>query len=1069
VLSDQYTQTSREERQGLLHEGSGSAVMSAYVEIIFDNSDERFPTGNKEVVLRRTIGLKKDEYSLDRKNASRSDVMNLLESAGFSRSNPYYIVPQGRVTTLTNMKDHERLTLLKEVAGTQVYEQRRSESLRIIEDTSNRRAKIDELLKYIEERLSELEDEKEELRGYQEKDKERRCLEYTIYQREQVEIGNALDQIEMGRQRGLDINEDSRETFMQGEERIKELESEINGMKQRTDLSKVDKRQLEDECRELVRNRAQIELDFKALSADQEHSRSAKIHYEQELAEITGAIAEREAELQDLLPEYSQKKEQEQNLKQELAEADAARQRLYARQGRNTKFRTKRERDDWLKQEIKDCRASLAKLEATNSSIDKEIADTEQVSESLENKIQEARDKLDNRSGDLDEVAKDVVSKRDIRNKLMDERKELWRIDAKLDNEVESARQELEKADRALAGTMDNNTSRGLKSVRKIKQRLKLDGCYGTLAELMDVDETYRTAVEVTAGQSLFHYVVDNDDTATVVLQQLQKEKSGRITFMPLNRLKPRLAQYPEAIDAIPMIHKVKFDDRYGKAFEQVFGKTIICPDLNVASQYARSHSVSAITLAGDRADKKGALTGGYHDPRRSRLEAVKAVKYWQEEFEARRAEAQKIKHAIELKDQEITLAVGELQKAEARRTQAENSYGPLRSELQGMVASLGQLNDSLERKKRSKDNGIASLKSLQEQLEAYQTELKSEFKKSLTSEEEKSLEELAQRCQELRKEVGQISTERAEKESRKAIIEVELRENLRMRLDQLKGQSMDNLETGNVGRGGRRTDLNETKQELERVEKSISATEARVTEIENATSTAMVELKRLDQEMTELQTAQQEEARNIERQKKRIEKSLSKRALLQEKAAECSRNIRDLGVLPDEAFEKYANVDSNKVVRLLHKVNDALKKFSHVNKKAFEQYNNFTKQRDMLQKRREELDKSHASIEDLIQVLDQRKDEAIERTFRQVSKDFAEIFEKLVPRGRGRLIIQRKADKKTWEEDDEDSEEDDERQKSSVENYAGVGITVSFNSRENEQLRLQQLSGGQKSLCMPL
>lgn len=67
------------------------------VEIVFDNSDNRFPTGRDEVILRRTIGLKKDEYSLDKKSASKADVMNLLESAGFSKSNPYYIVPQGRV------------------------------------------------------------------------------------------------------------------------------------------------------------------------------------------------------------------------------------------------------------------------------------------------------------------------------------------------------------------------------------------------------------------------------------------------------------------------------------------------------------------------------------------------------------------------------------------------------------------------------------------------------------------------------------------------------------------------------------------------------------------------------------------------------------------------------------------------------------------------------------------------------------------------------------------------------------------------------------------------------------
>jgi structural maintenance of chromosome 3 (chondroitin sulfate proteoglycan 6) len=126
--------------------------------------------------------------------------------------------------------------------------------------------------------------------------------------------------------------------------------------------------------------------------------------------------------------------------------------------------------------------------------------------------------------------------------------------------------------------------------------------------------------------------------------------------------------------------------------------------------------------------------------------------------------------------------------------------------------------------------------------------------------------------------------------------------------------------------------------------------------------------------------------------------------------------------------------------MRKLHTVNEGLKKFAHVNKKAFEQYSNFTKQRDQLLKRREELDNSAASIEDLVQVLDQRKDEAIERTFKQVAKNFEEVFEKLVPAGRGRLIIQRRIDQD--EEVDEDAEE---AQQSTIDNYTGVSIKVGF------------------------
>lgn len=72
-------------------------------------------------------------------------------------------------------------------------------------------------------------------------------------------------------------------------------------------------------------------------------------------------------------------------------------------------------------------------------------------------------------------------------------------------------------------------------------------------------------------------------------------------------------------------------------------------------------------------------------------------------------------------------------------------------------------------------------------------------------------------------------------------------------------------------------------------------------------------------------------------------------------------------------------------------------------------QYTSFTKQRDELIARQDELDESSTSITELIEVLDARKDEAIERTFKQVAKNFEEVFEKLVPAGRGRLIMQRR------------------------------------------------------------
>ena len=397
--------------------------MSAFVEIIFDNSDDRFPTGKPELVLRRTIGMKKDEYSLDRKNATKSDVMNLLESAGFSRSNPYYIVPQGRVTALTNMKDNERLNLLKEVAGTQVYEARRTESLKIMIETNNKREKIDELLVYIKERLSELEEEKEELRDYQEKDKDRRCLQYSIDQREQVAIANELDNLDDQRQGGVDDTDESSERFVQGEKELTDINTQISDFKQQVEFLKVDKRQLEDERREKAKARAQIELDVKGLNDGQSAAQQARSHYRSELDNIQTSIREHEKELAEVTPEYLEKLQQEETIKTELSSVEDTRSGLYAKQGRNSRFRNKKERDDWLREAINSSYTDLSKIKAVRVQTTEDIAELETDIADTEAAITELREQMNSRGENSEAIQNELQEGKVLRDTLMDERK----------------------------------------------------------------------------------------------------------------------------------------------------------------------------------------------------------------------------------------------------------------------------------------------------------------------------------------------------------------------------------------------------------------------------------------------------------------------------------------------------------------------------------------------------------------------------------------------------------------------------------------------------------------------
>ncbi|KAL8824763.1 MAG: hypothetical protein Q9170_008050 [Blastenia crenularia] len=1060
VLSDAYTQMGREERGALLHEGAGAAVMSAFVEIIFDNSDDRFPTGKNELILRRTIGMKKDEYSLDRKNATKTDVMNLLESAGFSRSNPYYIVPQGRVTALTNMKDNERLLLLKEVAGTQVYEARRTDSLKIMTETNNKREKIDELLNYIQERLSELEEEKEELKDYQEKDKERRCLQYTIDHREQLAISDELDNLEEQRTAGVEGTDDSEERFRQGDKELAGIQAEINELKQQVEFLKVDRKQLETERKDNSRAKAKIELDVKNLTAGQSAAQQARSRYRSDLESLEASIQQHEQELAEITPQYDARIQEETTLKGELESAEATRQRLYAKQGRNARFRNKRERDDWLRAEINNSYPQLAKVKAVRVQTAEDIAELERDIADTEDAIAQLREQLEGRGSNNEAMQSQIQEAKSERDRLMDERKELWREDAKLDSVLSNASNELRRAEQTLSHTMDQNTSRGLAAVRRIKQQHKLDGVYGTLAELFDVPDRFKRAVEVTAGQSLFHYVVDNDEAASKVIDILQREKAGRITFMPLNRLRPKSTNVPQANDAIPMIEKLKFDPAYLKAFQQVFGGTIICPNLQIAGQYARSHAVNGVTLEGDRSDKKGAFTGGSIDTKYSRLEAVRTVSKWRDECDSHKARSVEIKRTLERKDQEITRALGNLQKLEQKRVQQENSYGPLLQELRSKNNEVQNKKDTLDSKHRASTKIEANMKALTDQQNAHEAEIGSEFKKALTADEETQLENLSSTVQDLRQQCARLSTARSDLESRKKILEIELREELRPRLDQLQAQEFDDR----ASTGGQGT-LQESQTELKRINKRIATAEAKLAELDSSLETSTTRISELERRQSDTKSALDEIALTIEKSQKRTEKSIRKRRILAQQASEVSARIRDLGILPHGALEKYEKAKSDTIVKRLHKVNEALKKYGHVNKKAFEQYNNFTEQRESLTSRRGELDGSQKSIEELISVLDQRKDEAIERTFKQVSREFAKVFEKLVPAGRGRLVIQRKADR-VAEAEEEEEEEEGAGRKDSVENYTGVGISVSFNSKHDDQQRIQQLSGGQKSLC---
>ena len=84
---------------------------------------------------------------------------------------------------------------------------------------------------------------------------------------------------------------------------------------------------------------------------------------------------------------------------------------------------------------------------------------------------------------------------------------------------------------------------------------------------------------------SLFHVVVDTDATATKIIDAFNKEGiPGRVTFVPLNRVKVSAAHLPDTPDARPMINELEYHAMFKPVFEQV------CNNIFLPSRFYKFH-----------------------------------------------------------------------------------------------------------------------------------------------------------------------------------------------------------------------------------------------------------------------------------------------------------------------------------------------------------------------------------------------------------------------------------------------------------------------------------------------
>ncbi|PVU87668.1 hypothetical protein BB559_005949 [Furculomyces boomerangus] len=1083
VLSDAYNSMGREERQALLYEGAGSAAMSAFVEIVFDNSDHRFPTGKDETIIRRTVGLKKDEFSLDRKSCTKVDISNLLESAGFSRSNPYYIVPQGRITSLAHAKDDERLELLKEVAGTRVYDSKKEESIKIVNDTNIKIEKIEESLEALNERLEELEKEQEDLRKFQELDKERRCLEYAIYSAEQNEITNQLEETMDDYQQSLAQTTGLEQELENVDNESQVLGAERDEKQKKYDAAMAERQYIVQDLESSVTQRIRLETikseKEKAYGGNQDIEEARK-----KLKKAQDQMKKTQSKLEEVEIQHKEAVTLEESKALQLKIVETKLQELYLKAGRSTQFKTTQERNSWIDEKIVSLSKKKEELEKKYAS---ETTELNKLKRNLNGEDQNDNDFLQ----ETEKTRKMLVKNREDsdklfknRNDLSDERKDLWRLEARLEAETKDLKSKYQEAERRLMLTMDRNTSSALQALPQIVKKLGIsEDVYGPLYELFELDEDYRVAAESVSGASIFHVVVKDDYTASSIVDELKNQKSGRITFMPLSRLGMNVTKFPEADDAEPIINAMSFDEKYRPAIQQVFGKAIICPTLEIAAGYARNNGLTAVTFEGDRTDYTGVFSGGLSESRKSRLEIAFRLRKASQDNDEANNQLENSRSRIRELTNEINLINNNLQTLSYQEAELDDKLKELKSKAFQSKHSMIQMQSQADSYEKSLVEIMNEANSIQNEIQSLEKEKNMDLENELLPQEQEEMEQLPLQVITLQQELESVSKTRAEKESGKNQLQNLINELLEPRIQQL----LANIEEFSKVSGFRSAEGYKINVDSE-LERLILAEEKARERLANLDENAFNHLDSVNKSLglfESLKSKRDGVQRQLNTLLKSSESLLSRRQLLSQRLDECAANIRMLGVLPDEAFVKYVNAEHSELLQSLKTTNNKLRDYGHVNKKAVDQYNSFSRQRDDLFVRRDELNSSYDSIIKLISTLDQRKDEAIERTFKLVSKSFSEVFEKLVPAGQGRLIMQkglsddgnatvnqsqrrrqkRGGKQRSKTNTDDNDENGDGNDSSSINKYVGVSIKVSFNSKADEGIRIQQLSGGQKSL----
>ncbi|KAA6425080.1 MAG: structural maintenance of chromosomes 2 [Trebouxia sp. A1-2] len=1017
--------------QELVYKQGQAGITKATVSIVFNNEDKQtspvgFDHDDKITVTRQLVIGGRNKYLINGHNAQPSRVQNLFHSVQLNVNNPHFLIMQGRITKVLNMKPPEILGMLEEAAGTRMYESKKEAALRTLD---KKQVKVEEINKVLHEdilpALEKLRKEKGQYMEWQAADAKlghlkRFCAAFRYQEAQRLrddgqgEIETVKAKLEEGNEAHASLEEEmkSRDADIRTLQasctdlpfscyQLPATEKEVQSggeVKELADAAdKLSKRLIEASIEELAQEGMEARLAAAQADSDQAQAacQQAAVAVEAAERELAGAQA------------GDGRDESNRSLQERLADAHNAQTSAEA-DAKQADMRSKH-----LQKQLTEQQKGFQSLEKEAVKLQRDLAKEEAA-------VQGCRSRLD-------DVVYDAEAAQQLEAVVVEEKAHVQRCKEMVDDLASH-----------LAGVnfQYRDPERGF-------NRGKVKGVVAKLVHLQDPATT--TALEVAAGGKLYQVVVDSDMTAKALLSNGQLR--NRVTIIPLNKVKPHVAaasvtaaaQRVSNGSAQLALELVGYDQDLTAAMQYVFGNAFVCKDSCTAKALAFHKEVRTrcITLEGDDFNPGGLLTGGSRNSTASILTRLHALA---------EAEQQLAGHSTALQQAQAALQ---------SMAAAAASHNRLKQELEVKQHSLSLLQQRISSSESAQ---------LADAMAATQQELEQAQQAAHAAQQKKA--DMVKAAKELAADIANFGSQKeqrtkaaqAKQKAAKASLEASKKtaKDAAQKLTQAKAESE-----------AAATECQSLTEQLQAAQKALHVLEAEVAKLGQAVAAAKLEydaaaarleelrhrLKECDREISTLaadKAALAQQVTDLAVDKKKLQHKLGK---MQKDIAEaedhCKRLQKEFPWIATEkdffgkpgsdydfeaqdvqaAFEEYEAANQS-LQRLANKVN---RKVLTMFEKADAEYAELSQKKQILH-----MDKD--KIEKVIGELDEKKREALHASWVKVNQDFGSIFTSLLP---GTMAKLEPPEGQTF--------------------LAGLEVKVGFGDVWKQSL--SELSGGQRSL----